>query len=943
MDDSQGGDGPPLLNDNSYQGPPVEEFDDSRAVGVAAFKVGLGLGHGLSSLPGVDGGSDASNQGNLWEVWADAAKTSGQTPVDFGFLLGTKPSEEAGTDSVSSKGTAGENDAADAASPTKKRGRMDIDGCDFLVPSTCETDASRGSHRNLEPLSPANHAKPSHFCGGAADGSLPVKSFDGLGAGTDPRAKPIPPRPARRPSQVLCGVVPGEDRGPRAMDPPVTRTDVFAWMRDDTHESEEVMELLREENHYAEAMQSHLSELREVLYNEMRQHEREAESSLLSPCPGGYGYFHRTFVGKSYGALYRCKILADGAWGAEELVLDENELVETQCLRSKRPYLSVTSPQYDHVHQSYACGIDYCGTDSYTLRVFRPSLQSNTSTFGAGVVKPTSRAVWSSLEIKSTDGSAVWGLASECIYYVRQDHEFRSYQARCHRVGDDPTGVADASLFEEADKRFCVSVCTTTCGSLLIVSSDSSETSEIRLLDLGDTAAGLRRIVPRQFAHRYSVDRRGLWLYALTNKDGAKNSKLCRFPIALLPDVALDLWEDVWVPSGGTKLDSLKCFQDFIALEGREQGECRIFVSGYADEPGSAPLHAIAFPDASMHSGHVLTPRGATAARAAFSAGLSENAMFQTKVLRYNYSSFTVPTLTYEYTVQTQEHKLLRRADVPKFDAELYRAERIMSQHRGVPISLVYRKDIHQHGLAGGPFPVLLTGYGAYGCCQDPDFDGNRLSLLDRGVIYAIAHVRGGGEFGWTWYEEGRYKAVKNRFADFVDAAETLVALRITAPATLAAWGTSSGGLLVTASANLRPDLFRAILLEVPFVDAVSTMADPSVPLTVGDWEEVGNPNELEYYYYILEYSPYDNIRMDAYPAVLATSSLNDSMVGYWEPLKYVSKLRLLKTDERPVLLKTDFHAGHAATSDRYESTRQLAFFFSFLLDELGLAGTSSK
>jgi oligopeptidase B len=285
----------------------------------------------------------------------------------------------------------------------------------------------------------------------------------------------------------------------------------------------------------------------------------------------------------------------------------------------------------------------------------------------------------------------------------------------------------------------------------------------------------------------------------------------------------------------------------------------------------------------------------------------------------------------------TREHTVVRSQEVPNFDAAFYRAERIVTPS-GVPVSLVYRKDVHPQGLAGGPFPLLLTGYGAYGCCQDPDFCGHRLSLLDRGVVYAIAHVRGGGEYGRRWYEAGRYLFVKNRFADFVEAAETLVSLRITTPDRLAAWGTSSGGLLVTASMNLRPDLFCAALLEVPFVDAMNTMSDPSIPLTVGEWEEVGNPNEREYFYYMQEYSPYDNIRMDAYPAVLATSSLNDSMVQFWEPLKYVSKLRLLKTDDRPVLLKVDFCAGHGATSDRYAGTRDTAFNFAFLLERLGLA-----
>lgn len=423
----------------------------------------------------------------------------------------------------------------------------------------------------------------------------------------------------------------------------------------------------------------------------------------------------------------------------------------------------------------------------------------------------------------------------------------------------------------------------------------------------------------------------------LTNKDGVKNSKLCRVPVAALPDVPPDAWEEVWLPGENVKLESHHCFRRFMAVEGREGGEPRIYVHDYGEGAGP-PVHAIAFPDSAAHSGRVLTPRGAQAARAVFSVGLSSNMLFDTDVLRYSYSSFTVPGLKYEYHVPSRRHTLFKSQETPNFEPSLYSAERITSAKRGVPISMVYRKDLHAQGLAGGPFPLLLTGYGAYGCCQDPDFDGNRLSLLDRGMVYAVVHVRGGGEFGRKWHEEGKSLKVKNRFADFVDAAETLVSLQVTSPPQICAWGTSSGGLLVTASMNLRPDLFRAVLLEVPFVDAMNTMADPSIPLTVGEWEEVGNPNEREYFYYMLEYSPYDNIRVEAYPAALVTASLNDSMVGYWEPLKYVSKLRALKTDSRPVLLQTDFHAGHGATSDRYQGTKEAAFHFAFLLDQLGLA-----
>ncbi|CAE8653173.1 unnamed protein product, partial [Polarella glacialis] len=316
---------------------------------------------------------------------------------------------------------------------------------------------------------------------------------------------------------------------------------------------------------------------------------------------------------------------------------------------------------------------------------------------------------------------------------------------------------------------------------------------------------------------------------------------------------------------------------------------------------------------------------------------LGTNREFRTEMLQLHYTSYMVPGRTYSYHVLSKDFKLLKENGAPGYNPSLYRAEQILSKERQVPISLVYRADLHPQGLHGGPFPTLLTGYGAYGACQDPYFDAGLLSLLDRGVVYAVAHVRGGGELGREWYEEGRYFKVKNRFYDFIAAAESLVSFGIAEKSRLAAWGESSGGLLVSASVNLRPDLFKAIVLEVPFTDAMNTMADPTIPLTCGEWEEIGNPNERETFQYMMEYSPYDNIRMQDYPAALVTASLNDTMVGYWEPLKYVSKLRRMKTDSNPVLLKVNFHAGHGGSTDRYEAMRDQAHNFAFLLDQLGV------
>jgi len=883
-----------LTGEESYRGEPAMDFDTSRADAVLAFKNGIGLGAsggGASTTePGKEGGT-------LWTAWSNAA-SKGVKPVDFGFLMGSAGSKEADMDDSSPVAAQGAGIDVDQDLYAKKRARADVEMPEDALALEQEGEASRGS-----------------------------RSLGAVG----------PPCPPRRPKEVFFGRVPGEERGESPMDPPVKRTDVFSWMKGASGDApEEVLRLLREENEYTQASQRHLDPLREILYKEMMGHQKEEDETLLIPHEGGYGYFSRYFIGKSYQVHYRRRKLPEGGWGPDEFVLDENEIAIDPADGSKRPYCSVSGPHPDTTHTLFAYGTDFAGSDSTTMHIL-PFGVANRET--AATSSDARVRALAQIELEDTDGSAHWSPSGDRIYYVCMDSEFRAYKVKSHLLGSEPHGAQDAVIYEENDKKYSVCVCQSSCNRFLIISTASAETSESYLLDLTIPEAGLRRVARRQSGHSYGVDHRNGYLYVLTNKDGVKNSKVCRFPLLSLPDVPLDTWEEVWLPSENIKLDSHCCFLNFMVLEGREKGEPRIFVHNYGEGDASQPpVHRIEFPDAAAHSGRVLTPRGAMAARAVFSVGLTGNNMFATEMLWYTYSSFTVPGITYEYHVASRRHRVLKMDEVPNFDPDLYRAERIKSERRDVPISMVYRKDLHPDGLVGGPFPLLLTGYGAYGCCQDPEFDGNRLSLLDRGMVYVVAHIRGGGELGQEWREAGKSLQVKNRFADFIDVAETLVSLRVTSPSQLCAWGTSSGGLLVTASVNLRPDLFRALLLEVPFTDALNTMADPSIPLTVGEWEEIGNPNEREYFYYMLEYSPYDNIRMEAYPAAFVTASLNDAMVGYWEPLKYVSKLRALKTDNRQVLLQCDFHAGHGATSDRYQSTKESAFQFAFLLDQLGLS-----
>eukprot|EP00931_Biecheleriopsis_adriatica_P074103 TRINITY_DN48243_c0_g1_i1.p1 TRINITY_DN48243_c0_g1~~TRINITY_DN48243_c0_g1_i1.p1 ORF type:complete len:886 (-),score=147.94 TRINITY_DN48243_c0_g1_i1:15-2321(-) len=759
-----------------------------------------------------------------------------------------------------------------------------------------------------------------------------------------------PPCPPMRLHEVPFGVVEGEDRGENAMDPPIFRADPWFWLRDSEHEDPEVQKLLKDEDEYCRHSLSHLQRARERIYSEMMGHTKEDDTDVPAPDMDGYAYYCRSFKGKAYKAHYRAKIVRglgciEGANAGcqvpsdvramsslvgmeiadEQLILDENSLIQNSGDSGEHPYLSVKGPTLSHDCAVYSFAKDLKGNDCYSIGFRR---------FGS----QDSRDIEDPLQ--NTDGSMEWDANGHAgLYYVGLDGEFRSETVRRHVLGTKQQ--QDMVVLHEEDGTFNVSISKTHDRRMLMVSSCSAETSEHYLVDLQEPSAGLICVGKRRAGLRYDVDHCDGSLYILTNKDGCKNMKLCRTSVAALRrGEEQEAWQDVWVPGPQVKLDGMRCFGRFIALEGRESGVRRIFVLDYQHlEAMKEPRHleVVIFPEAQPHSGTLLTPRSRTAAMSLYSVGFHTMRMFDTDTMRLYRADYCCPSRIYSYHVPSKAFKLLKEEPAPGFDRSRYRAERITSQRRGVPISLVYRADLHSEGLRGGPYPTLLTGYGAYGNTSDPDFDLTLLSLLDRGVLYAVAHVRGGGELGEEWALQGRKMNVKNRFLDFEAAADTLLALGLCEKSRLVAWGESSGGLLVSATANMRPDLFTAMLLEVPFVDALNTMSDPTIPLTCNDWAESGNTNEREAFHYVMEYSPYDNIRLQAYPATLCTASLNDTMVGYWEPLKYVTKLRRTKLDDKPVRLKVNFDAGHGHHADRYEYLKERAFNFAFILDQLGV------
>ena len=445
----------------------------------------------------------------------------------------------------------------------------------------------------------------------------------------------------------------------------------------------------------------------------------------------------------------------------------------------------------------------------------------------------------------------------------------------------------------------------------MFVTSSSSETSEAHFIDLQHPEKGLQAVQKREKGVLYWMDHQGEHFYIVTNKDKATNFKLVAAPVTA-PGAAN--WKEVFPYDPEVKIDHVECFKDFIAVSGRQDGFSQIWI---VKKTGAAyDKHRITFDEP------------------IYTVSTWINRTYDTSKLRFMYTSMTKPRTTYDYDVNSREQVFLKEKPCPKYDPSLYVAERVEATATDgtiVPMSMVYRKD--KRGK--GPQPVHLYGYGSYEICIDPSFQSTVLPLLDRGVIYVIAHIRGGGEMGRTWYEDAKYLTKMNTFTDFINCAEHLIQTGVTSSSMMTCEGRSAGGLLMGAVLNLRPDLFTAAIAGVPFVDVMNTMSDASIPLTTGEWEEWGNPNEAKYFQYMLSYSPYENVKAQAYPTILVTSGLFDPRVAYWEPMKWVARLREVKSDQNDVLLKMDLSSGHFSASDRYHYLREKAFDLAFLLDQV--------
>ena len=657
-----------------------------------------------------------------------------------------------------------------------------------------------------------------------------------------------------------------------------TRVDNYFWLRD--RSDPDVVAYLEAENRYTDEVMAPAQVLREKLYKEILG--RIQETDLSVPVKrDGYFYYSRTEEGKAYSIHCRKHGSLEAA---EEILLDSNVLAEGE------KYFRVGNFAVSPDHRLLAYSTDVEGDEAYTIFV---------KDLITGELFPD--------RIANTYYTLEWANDNRTFFYTVLDESKRPYRVFRHELG----GATDTLVYQEDDGRFALGLRKTRSRRFLFINLASPLTSEERYLEADDPGGEFRVMLSRRQDVEYDTAHHGDYFYIRTN-DQAKNFRLMRTTVA---KPSSEGWEEVIPARAAVTIEGVDSFEDHMVVYERERGLEKICVRDAA----GALSHYVEFPEPV----YTVAPAG--------------NLEYKTKELRFRYTSLVTPVSIFDYNVETRERVLKKQYEVKGgYDASQYRSERIFAKASDgveVPISLVYRAGFEKNGTS----PLLLYGYGAYGHSIDPVFSSDRLSLLDRGFAFAIAHIRGGAEMGEEWHDQGKLLAKKNTFTDFIACAEHLAAERYTSSDRLAIMGGSAGGLLMGAVLNLRPELFHAVIAKVPFVDALNTMLDPTLPLTMAEYEEWGNPAEKQYYDYIRSYSPYDNAAAREYPTMLVTAGLNDPRVSYWEPAKWAAKLRALKTDQNVLLLKTDMGSGHFGPSGRYEGIKEVAFDYAFLLTVLGV------
>lgn len=662
-----------------------------------------------------------------------------------------------------------------------------------------------------------------------------------------------------------------------------TLIDDYFWLREKTNPA--VMAYLQAEDAYAQSAMKPTAALQDKLYNEMLSHIKQTDVNVPYRW-GNYFYYSRTEEGKQYPIFCRKK----GLDAPEEIVLDQNDLAKGQKFMS----VGAFAPSDDGNLLAYTT--DNTGYRQYTLHV--KDLRN-------GQMFP---------EAIERVNNVAWATDNKTIFYVTEDAVTkRSDKFFRHTLGSDKSDL----VFEEKDDLFDIGTGRSRDKAVIFLEHYSKTSTEVRYLPADNPMAELKVILPRQPDHEYDVDHHGDFFYIRTNK-GAKNFRVVMAPVS---DPSEKNWKEFIAHRPAVKVEGISMFANHAVLSEWENGLQQLEVVDLK----TSNRKRIEFPEP------------------VYSAVVGPNREFNTTVVRYSYNSLVTPNSVFDYDMITGKSTLLKQTEVPGgFDRANYKSERVFataSDGTKIPMSMVYRKGIKLDGSA----PLLLYAYGSYGISIPPTFSSTRLSLLDRGVIYVIAHIRGGGEMGEEWRQAGRMMNKMNTFTDFIACAEHLVKAKYTSSDRLVIQGGSAGGLLMGAVSNMRPDLFKAVVAQVPFVDVLNTMLDASLPLTTSEYIEWGNPNEKPAFEYMKQYSPYDNVAKKNYPSMLVKVSVNDSQVPYWEGAKLVAKLRALKTDQNPLLLKVNFGAGHGGASGRYDALHETAFDFAYMLWQMGLAEQSKE
>jgi oligopeptidase B len=658
-----------------------------------------------------------------------------------------------------------------------------------------------------------------------------------------------------------------------------TRTDNYYWLREKSNP--EVIRYLEQENAYTDAMTAGIKAFEEALYKEIRGRIKETDLSVPYK-KGSYWYYVRYEEGKQYG-IY-CRKQGSMEEGTEEILLDLNELGKD------KPFIALGEYAVSDNGELLAYSLDLTGFRQYVLQI-----------------KNLKTGQLYDEKIERVTG-AEWAADNQTLFYTQEDETTkRSHTLFRHKVAQPVQ--TDELIYEEKDELYRLFVTRTRDLKYILHGSASSETYEFSYLPSNQPMGSFKVILPREEKHKYTVEHRNGLFYIRTNKN-AKNFRLVTAPVEKPTE-----WTELIAHRPDVKLEEVEVFANHLVVQEREGGLLKIRVTNLTNQES----HTISFPEPTYDAYPYANPE------------------FETNLYRYGYQSLVTPPSVFEYNLDTREQKLLKETEVVGgYDKSQFQSERIFataSDGTKIPISLVYKKGFKKDGNA----PALLYGYGSYGFSMDASFSVARLSLLERGMLFAIAHIRGGGDMGEEWHENGKMMKKMNTFTDFIACAEHLFKEKYTSPNRLAIQGASAGGLLIGAVLNLRPDICKVAHLGVPFVDVINTMLDESLPLTVGEFLEWGNPKVKAEYDYIKQYCPYTNLAAKNYPAILVTTSLNDSQVMYWEPAKYVAKLRTLKTDKNPLLLKTNMAAGHGGASGRFDRLKEIAFEYAFMMSQLGI------